>query len=312
MNGKLTPLIVLMLTIAPALWAGGTVIGRALHELASPNILNFFRSLVALAILLPLAGSIYRPGSGLCKHWKHFALLGLLGVAVFNSLQYLALQTSTAINVTLVMSILPIFMMVIGLLAFGAAVSRQQIIGAVLSIAGVLVMLSHGDWQRLMTMRLVPGDMLMLLATVVWSVYSWLLTRSKANESLHQDWAALLLAQVSFGVAWAGLFALGEWAAGESRIRLSWSLAGGLAYLGAASTVTALALWSAGVRRAGPNIAGFFSNLTPMFAALMSSVFLGEMPQLSHGVAFALIVGGILLSCTVMNKAATKVRSTAG
>lgn len=296
MTNKITPATALLLIIPPLLWAGNAVVGRMVHTLVPPITLNFLRWAIALLILLPLAGSIYRPGSGLWTHWRRFALLGLLGVGIYNALQYLALQSSTPINVTLVAAGMPVWMLIIGGMFFDAQVSRKQVAGAALSIAGVLLVLSRGDWHQLLSMRLVPGDLFMILATIAWSIYSWLLTNSKDPAAIRRDWATFLLAQVTFGVMCSGVFAAGEWMIGDPHIYWSWPLAAALLYVAVGPAVIAFRCWGVGVQRVGPSIAAFFSNLTPLFAALMSSAFLGEMPHVYHAAAFALIVGGIVLS----------------
>jgi len=296
MNRPLTPATALLLVVPPLLWAGNAIVGRMVNAMVPPITLNFLRWAIACAILLPLAGAVLRPGSALWPHWRRFAVLGLLGVGLYNALQYLALQTSTPINVTLVAASMPVWMLLVGRLFFGAEIRRRQIVGAALSIAGVLFVLCRGDLRHLLEARLVPGDLFMLLATLAWSIYSWLLTRTGEPAGVRADWAAFLLAQVAFGLLWSGSFAAGEWAVREPHIDWSWMLAAALLYVAVGPSVIAFRCWGAGVERAGPSVAAFFSNLTPLFAALMSSAFLGEPPHLYHAAAFVLIVGGIVLS----------------
>ncbi|WP_338772102.1 DMT family transporter [Massilia sp. METH4] len=296
MNSRLTLHTAFLLTLAPMLWAGNAIVGRLVHDLVPPMTLNFLRWLLALLILLPLAGPVFRRGSSLWPHWKRFAVLGLLGVGMYNALQYLALQSSTPINVTLVAAGMPVWMMATGWLFFGAAVTRRQMIGAVLSIGGVLVVLARGEWNHLLELRLVAGDLFMILATIAWSLYSWLLTRTAEPSSLRADWAAFLGAQVGFGVLWSGAFAAGEWALLHPAIHWNGTLMAALVYVAIGPAIIAFRCWGAGVQQAGPAIAAFFSNLTPLFAALLSSAFLGEPPHVYHGIAFLLIVGGIVVS----------------
>ncbi|MDO8386219.1 MAG: DMT family transporter [Polaromonas sp.] len=286
----------LLLLVPPLLWAGNAVVGRLVHELVPPITLNFLRWALAFVIMLPLAGWLLRPGSSLWPHWKRFAVLGLLGVGCYNALQYLALKTSTPLNVTLVASSVPVWMLAIGALCFGQHISRRQVLGALLSIAGVLLVLSRGQWALLAQIRLVPGDVYVLLATLAWAFYSWMLSQPKDPPDIRHDWAAFLMAQMVFGLGWSGLFAAGEWALTDARIVWGWPLAAALLYVAVGPAILAYRCWGVGVQRVGPNIAGFFSNLTPLFAALMSAAFLGELPQLYHGIAFVLIVGGIVVS----------------
>jgi drug/metabolite transporter (DMT)-like permease len=285
-----------LLTIPPLLWAGNAVVGRLVTGMVPPITLNFLRWALAFLILLPLAAPVLRRGSALWPLWRRFAVLGLLGVGCYNALQYLALKTSTPLNVTLVAASVPVWMLGIGALFFGQRVSPRQVAGALLSIAGVLVVLGRGDWQLLAQVRLVPGDFYVLLATAAWAVYSWLLIRPGDPPEIRGDWAAFLMAQLVFGLGWSALFAGGEWALEDAHIQWGWPLAAALAYVAIFPAVVAYRCWGLGVQRVGPNIAGFFSNLTPLFAAVMSAAFLGELPHVYHAVAFALIVGGIVVS----------------
>ena len=297
MTEKLTPRTAALLTLAPLLWAGNAVVGRLVYDLVPPITLNFLRWSLALLLLLPLAYGVLRPNSGLWPHWRRYALLGLLGIGLYNALQYMALQTSTPLNVTLVASSMPVWMLALGALFFGTAVTRRQLLGALLSIGGVLLVLSHGQWSALLALRLVPGDLLMLLATLSWSLYSWLLVRTSAPTEVRGNWAAFLLAQMVFGWGWSALLASGEWALGAAQpIVWGWPLALALAYIAVGPAIIAYRCWGVGVQRVGPAVAGFFSNLTPLFAALLSAAFLGEVPQLHHAGAFALIVSGIVVS----------------
>src|SRR5471030_520369 len=210
MNHRLAPKTIFLLTLPPLLWAGNAIVGRLVHDMVPPVLLNFLRWGIAFLILLPLAGPVFRPDSGLWQHWKRFAVLGLLGIGMYNALQYLALQSSSPINVTLVASGMPVWMMLTGWLFFGVPVRRRQVAGAVLSIAGVLLVLARGEWRHLLALRLVAGDLFMILATIAWSLYSWLLTRAREPAALRANWASFLLAQVAFGALWSGGFAAGE------------------------------------------------------------------------------------------------------
>ncbi|MDB5872577.1 MAG: putative transporter [Ramlibacter sp.] len=296
MTERLTFRTAALLVVPPLLWAGNAVVGRLVNGLVPPVTLNFLRWALAFLLLLPLAGWVLRRGSGLWPNWRRFALLGLLGVGCYNALQYLALKTSTPLNVTLVAASTPVWMLGIGALFFGQRISPRQAVGAALSITGVLVVLGRGDWQLLLQVRLVPGDFYVLLATAAWAFYSWLLIRPGDPPAIREDWAAFLMAQVVLGLGWSGLFAAGEWAIGEHHIAWGWPLAAALVYVAVGPAILAYRCWGLGVGRVGPTIAGFFSNLTPLFAALMSAAFLGELPHLYHAIAFVLIVGGIVVS----------------
>jgi len=286
-----------LLVVPPLMWAGNAVVGRMMNGLVPPITLNFLRWAVAFALLLPLASWVLRPGSGLREHWRHYALLALLGVGCYNALQYLALKTSTPLNVTLVAASMPVFMLFTGWLSFGQSVTQRQLAGALLSICGVLFVLSRGDWQTLAAMQLVPGDLFILLATLCWAYYSWLLGRTTEPAQIRADWAAFLMAQIVPGLVWSGSFAAIEWAVlPDAHIAWGPPVFAALAFIAICPAIIAYRCWGLGVQRAGAAVAGFFSNLTPLFAAVMSAALLGESPHWYHAVAFGLIVGGIVLS----------------
>jgi drug/metabolite transporter (DMT)-like permease len=296
---KVTLKAAVLLTIPPLLWAGNAVIGRVVAPLVSPMTLNLVRWAIAFVLLLPLAAPVLRASSPVWPSWRRFSLLALLAMGGYNALLYLSLNTSTPINVTLVGSITPVWMLLIGRVFFGMQISAKQWLGAVLSIAGVMLVLSRGQLDVLLQVRLVAGDLYMLLASAAWAYYSWMLAHPTTEPpSIRQDWSAFLLAQIAFGLVWSSLFAGSEWALGLGRLTLSWPIVGALLFIAIGPALVAYRAWGAGVARAGPSVAGFFINLTPLFTAMFSSAFLGEAPHTYHALAFLLIVGGIAVSST--------------
>jgi drug/metabolite transporter (DMT)-like permease len=191
---------------------------------------------------------------------------------------------------------MPLWMLATGTLFFGARITRRELLGAALSMAGVLLVLSRGRWEQLAALRLVPGDLYMMLATIAWAFYSWLLSRTTEPAEARSNWASFLMAQMVFGLAWSALFAAGEWTVTDAHVDWGWPLAAALVFIALGPALLAYRCWGLGVQRAGPQTAGFFTNLTPLFAALLSAAFLGEVPQWFHGAAFVLIVGGIWVS----------------
>ena len=296
MNQRLTLPTALLLAVPPLMWAGNAVVGRLAADLIPPMTLNFLRWLIAFLILLPIAWQILRPSSSLWPSWRRYLLLGFLGVGCYNALMYLALHTSTALNVTLVGASVPVWMLLIGTLFFKQRISRMQVLGSLLSMAGVMVVLSRGELARLAQIQFVAGDFYIVLASIAWALYSWLLSQPNDPANIRSDWAAFLMAQMVFGLGWAGLFAGGEWALTTAQISWGWPLVAVLLFVAVGPAILAYRCWGIGVQRVGPAMASFFANLTPLIAALLSAAFLGELPQLYHAAAFVLVVGGIVVS----------------
>ena len=285
-----------MLSLPPLLWAGNAIVGRLCSDLISPFALNLLRWSIAFVVLLPLAWKVLRKDSPIWPLWRQYMLLGLLGIGCYNALLYLALKTSTPLNVTLVSSSMPVWMLAIGRLCWGIAVSRRQLYGALLSILGAIVVMSRGDLHSLLNLRFVAGDLFMVLATIACAFYTWLLSRTHEPREVKAHWASFLLAQMVFGLLWSALFTAGEVAMGEFRFVAGWPLFAALLFIAIGPAILAYRFWGMGVQRSTPAIAGFFGNLIPIFTALLSILILGETPHLYHGIAFALIVAGIVVS----------------
>ena len=296
----LHPRVILLLTLPPLLWAGNAVVGRLMVGQVPPLTLNFLRWLLALLVLLPLAWRALMPLSRLRERWPYLLAIGVLGVGAYNSLQYLALVTSTPINVTLVASSLPVWTVLVGALFYGVRPTRREGVGAALGLAGVALVVSRGAWETLVAVRFVPGDLYVLLAVIGWAFYSWLLARPPAHMRGDQrpdwDWSGLLLIQTLFGLTGSTLFMAAEQAAGAPAIHWSWGVAAALLYVALGASLLAYRCYGLAVAQAGPALAAVFTNLTPLIAAVLSALVLGESPRPYHALAFVLIVGGIVVS----------------
>ena len=300
----LTPRLILLLSLAPALWAGNVVVSRLALDSIGPLWLNVGRWGLALLLILPLSWRAFtspKSRAAFAQRWRHMLLLSLLGVGAYNALQYLALSTSTPLNVTLIAASAPVWTVLIGALAYAERPRAAQLLGALLSLSGVAVVLSRGDPHALLRLHFLSGDVLMLTAIICWSAYSWMLARPPASmvgdARPAWTWAEFLALQIAPSVLWATLAAgTGEWLAPTPPIHWSTGLCLTLFYVALGPSLVAYRAWGLGVAQAGPAVAAFMSNLTPLFAALMSGAVLDEWPQAFHGLAFALIVGGIVVS----------------
>jgi drug/metabolite transporter (DMT)-like permease len=267
----LTPRLALLMTTPPLLWAGNAVVGRLMAGQVPPLTLNLIRWVLAALILLPLAWRALVPLSRITARWPYLLLIGVLGV---------------------------------GALFFGERPTGRQLAGAALGLAGVLTVIGRGSLQSLLAVHFVPGDLYILVAIIGWAFYSWLLVRPPAHMQGSArpradegwNWAGFLLVQSLFGIAAASVFTAGEQWAGAAPIQWSWGVAAALLYVAVGPSVVAYRCWGLGVAEGGPALAAFFNNLTPLFAAVLSTLVLGDSPQPYHAAAFLLIVGGIAVS----------------
>jgi drug/metabolite transporter (DMT)-like permease len=269
----------------------------------SPITLSAVRWGLAALILLPFGWKVLRPSSALWENKRRFLVLGLLGVGSYNVLLYLALQTSTAINVTLIGASMPIWMLFIGAVFYQVRPSLLQMLGALVSLVGVTVVLTRGEPASLLSMEVVMGDLLIMVATILWAFYSWMISRPGKSNEREWPWAEFLMAQVFIGFIWTMMFEGAEIAMGHAFIDLNYWTGALIIFVAIGPSLVAYRCWGLGVNGAGPTVAAFFANLIPLFTALLSAAILGDPPQLFHGLAFILIVVGILVSSTTQKSA---------
>jgi drug/metabolite transporter (DMT)-like permease len=300
----LTPRLVMLLLLPPLLWAANAVFARLAINSIGPLWLNALRWGLALLILLPLSWRVLANAQAraqIRERWAYLGILGLIGVGAYNGLQYVALRTSTPVNVTLIASSLPLWSMIVGVAFYRVHPTRPQLIGAGLSLAGVLTVLSRGELDVLLRIQLVEGDLLMVLGIMGWAIYSWMLARPPAHMSgaarPNWSWAEFLLAQCLFGVV-VGFAAAGagEFIAPSMTPNWNWQLIATIIFIAVGPSVIAYRSWGLAVAEAGPAIAAIFYNLTPLIAAVLSVLVIGEWPKPYHGAAFLLIVAGIAVA----------------
>lgn len=288
--------VIFYLLSATVLWAGNAIAGRLLLASISPAFLSTIRWVLAVLILLPFGWQVLKRGSDLWQHRKRFLLLGLFGVGSYNTLMYLALETSTPINVTLIGASMPIWVLLIGALFFQTRPRFLQLLGALISIIGVAIVISRGDWSAFFAFEWVIGDLFMVLASIGWGTYSWMLSKPGLSNERSWPWAHFLFAQVLIGSLWTIAFTAIEWNMGNIHIELNWLTVILVLFIVIGPSLIAYRLWGLGVIGAGPTVASFFGNLIPLFTALLSTLLLGDPPAPYHGLAFCLIAIGIALS----------------
>lgn len=192
-------------------------------------------------------------------------------------------------------------MLLIGFVVFKDPPTRRQMVSTVLSIAGVIVVISRGDISRLLNVEIVWGDLWMLLATVCWTFYSWLLARPsedmKGDNRPSWNWAEFLFLQTMFAAFWATTAAILDIAvAPPPTLYLAPQTILAIIFVAIGPSLVAYRCWGLGVAAAGPTMAAFFFNLTPIFTALLQITLLNASPERYHGAAFLLIAGGIWVS----------------
>lgn len=282
----------LLLTLTVLFWSGNWVVGRGVRNDVPPIALSFWRWVIAFACLLPWAWPhVRRQWRILLRQWKVLAVLGVFGGACHNALTYIGLTQTTATNGVLLASATPIMIIGLSWAFLGKRLRRLEGLGVIVSLAGILAIVSHGEISRLLDLRPNIGDLWVLAAMLSWALYTVFLA-----------WRPPGLHPYSFlaGISLVGLLGLSpfyvwEMAAGQL-IRPSPGAFAAIAYAGIFPALLGFIFWNRAVAEVGGNKAGLFMHLMPAFGTILSVIFLGERPFLFHVVGIALILAGIYLT----------------
>ena len=280
----------LLLSVAPLCWAGNIVLARGVADIIPPVAFAFWRWTLAFMLILPFTlRQLAQDRKEIARRWKMLFLLALLGISSFNTLLYTAVHTTTAINGALIQSSMPAVIVLLSLILYREKVATRQMGGVMLCILGACLIVLRGNLKTLLTMSFVQGDLLMVIAVVFYGLYSALLRRRPAIHPL-----SFLAATFALGAA--GLFPvyLAELAV-TGPFAISRDVVLSILYVTLFPSIVAYFCWNKGVDRVGPNRAGLFINLIPVFASLLSVWLLGESIQRFHLGGMGLVAGGMAL-----------------
>ncbi|WGY47320.1 DMT family transporter [Vibrio sp. ABG19] len=281
-----------LLALPPLFWAGNFIVGRSVRGDIPPLTLSFDRWVIASLVLLPFTYAILRRECRLYWQYRYRILLAsITGVAAFNSLIYVGLQTTTASNALILNSFIPLLISLFGSLFFKLHLKRSQWLGMAVSFSGVLLILTRGDWQILRSLSFNHGDLVVFLAMVSWAVYTLVIQRMPKEMNR----LGLMSVQMFVGLLVVMPFYAAEVYSGASPIWNSHTLLA-LAYVGIVPSVLAYLLYTASVERLGPAKAGLSIHLIPAFGVLLSIGLLGESLHWYQLTGVALIFIGILRS----------------
>jgi len=281
----------LLLTLATLLWAGNFVLGRAVSGEVPPVGLAFWRWFGGALIIAPFAlPHLRRDWAAVRASWPIVLTLGLLGIAVFNTLIYVGLGRTTAINALLLQSIQPLVIIIFSFLIFRDTVGPRQLLAVAISLIGVVVIIARGELGVLATLAFNSGDVLVFIALICYAAYTALL---RLRPRVHP----LSFLLVIFTVGFALLFPLYVWEGLAGRpMRLTPVTLGAVAYVALFPAIVAYLCFNRGVELLGANRAGHFFHLQPAFGVILAMLFLGERFQPYHAAGITLIAAGILLA----------------
>jgi len=265
------------------IWSGNTIVTRSAASVIAPSSISFYRWLCALLVLLPVIGpSAWRRRAAARGHWGQLVVLAALGMVIYQSLAYQAARTTTAMNMGVIVALSPVLAACLASALAGERLRPANLLGGLLSLAGLVWLTAQGDPARLLAGDLHVGDALMLVAVVANALYGVLLRRWPIPLPLGD--------QLFWQIALACLMLLPGWLMGPmsalTRVNLPLIL-----FAAVPASLVAPWCWMAGIRRLGAAYCALFLNLLPVVVAGLAAGLLGE--QL-HG--YHLIGGGLALA----------------
>ncbi len=284
-----------LMLVTSLLWGGNFVVAKTLVAHASPMTLTTVRWLIAVIVLVPLVWwkekKLVPPKQAIVP----LLLMGVTGVALFNIFQFLALELTTSTNAGLISTMNTISIALFSFVLLKEKITKWQLSAMVLSLFGVVLVLSKGDWQLLLDFQLNTGDLWMLAAVCVWGLYS---ICSKWAMQTASPLMATLYAGV-FGV----LLLLPFTSADFTFTNVNTSFILSMLYTGIISTVVCMVFWNIGVQKLGATTSGIFLNFNPIFTALLAYLFIGENMSWLQGIGGLIVIMGCYLFTHFKTKA---------
>jgi drug/metabolite transporter (DMT)-like permease len=283
----------LLLLVAVLLWSGNSIVGRAsAGEHIPPMGLNFWRWTTAFTLFAVIFGRrTWAQRAEILRHWKFIVAFSGVSIVGFNVTFYIALQKTTALQASLIQSILPVLVLLICYIVLRERISGRQWWGVVFSIAGAGLIVVRGDLAVLRTLTLNEGDVWALGAVFMWMWQAFLMRWKPRSIDI-----MCFMTAISFvGVVVMLPIYLWETSTGATMPATQTSILFVL-YVGVMAGFAGTSCWNEGTYRAGAAQAGYFGNLYPIFAGLLAIIILGEEPRWYHGAGAASVVVGIWLA----------------
>jgi drug/metabolite transporter (DMT)-like permease len=280
-------LIWALLVICNLFWAGNYVFGKYVIAQMTPLWITFARWTLALFFLFPIAHFIEKPEWNKAKNeWFLLICLGLLGVIGYNLVLYSALEYTTATNAALVSALNPCVIVIFSIVLYRESISLLQALGFSLSLIGALVVLSNGNMERLLQVQFNRGDLLMVAAVIMWTLYSLVAKRMATPPitatAISTAFAVLLMAPFAFSQ-------------GIDMAQIGSLAITGIIYMVVFPSICSFVFWNIAVQKIGVSKAGIFLNLIPVFTAMISGI-LGERVTASQGIGGVLVFLGVYLT----------------
>jgi drug/metabolite transporter (DMT)-like permease len=277
---------------ATAIWSGNFIVARGLSDSIPPVSLAFFRWLVAVIVFTPFAiANVVRELPIIKRNIAYFSITSFLGVTVFNTLIYFAGQTTTAMNLSLIAITFPIFIMLLSRILYAERLTIKKGIGIVFVLAGVVFLITNGNIATLLNISFNIGDVWMLIASIIFAVYSLFLKNKPKGLSVK----TLQLTTFILGLIFLFPFFIWE----QSRVNdffLNSTTIPAILYVGIFASLSAFVLWNKSIVILGPSKAGMVYYTLPLFSGFLGYLLLNESLSVIHLYSMVLILCGIIVT----------------
>ncbi|ELA9362384.1 DMT family transporter [Vibrio parahaemolyticus] len=270
------------------IWGGNSIVNKMAASTIEPSAMSFYRWFVAMVLLTPFClPAVIKQRHVIRPYLTKLAFLALLGMVLNQSLGYYAGLTTTASNMALITSLVPLISVFLSVPLLGKSVSMLSIVGGVISLGGLAFMLGHGDVTYFFHQDMTQGDSLMLLAALVYAAYCVLLKRWKMPfNSL-----TLVYMQGFFSV----IMLTPMWLSSEQLLPSQEALPL-IAYAGIAASIFAPLMWVKAIDLIGADSSAMFMNLMPVVSVALASTLLGEEIHVYHIIGGLMVISGVILS----------------
>jgi drug/metabolite transporter (DMT)-like permease len=282
-----------LLVLGVLFWAGNVIFGRAAAGVDIPPLaLNFWRWAIALAVFAAFFGrQTWRMRSEIWRHRRFIVPFCLISSVGYNCSIYIALQKTTALQASLIQSVLPVLVLLLGLVILRTPITGRQWLGIVCSVGGAALVVVRGDWSVIAALTIQEGDAWALVAVITWAAQAFIMRWKPVSIPIMPFMTAVAIFTLLV------MTPLYVWETMTYKpMPFNWTSLLFMLYVGVGASFLGTTMWNEGTYRVGGARAGYFGNLYPIFAGGLAILILGETLYWYHAIGAALVFAGICLA----------------
>ncbi|WP_196894615.1 DMT family transporter [Aureivirga marina] len=279
--------------VSTIFWAGNFIAAIDIHESIPPITLNFFRWVVATIVLIPFSIKIINKKNFvlLKKHFFFLSILSITGVSILNTFIYKASQTTSAINLSLIETSAPIFVVLISILFLKHKIIFREILGILITFFGVIYLITSGSFEKLLMLEFKSGDLYMLAAAFSFSIYSIFFKRKPKELSNH----FIIFYTMILGNIFTIPFLIFEILHYKTAILFDTKTVLAILYVGIFASLAGYYLWNKALLYIGPVKTSIVYYLLPVFTSILGTIYLGEHFTITNLISMIIIIFGVIL-----------------